>query len=71
MEKLTLIYIGSDSWSRPVYECNERFFVDTDPRSHRRPHICTKCNNEFDGEPDTPISEDIEVEFFPSRMTWS
>jgi hypothetical protein len=29
-----------------------------------------KYNNEFDGEPDMPISEDIQIEFIPCRDTW-
>jgi hypothetical protein len=32
--------------------------------------IHTKANNEFDGEPDCPISADIEVEFVSARDTW-
>lgn len=69
-KKITLNFKGCDGWDRPVYECNGRLYVDTDPRSHRSPQICTKYNNEFDGEPDTPISEDTEVEFIPSREVW-
>lgn len=75
MSKLTLTHIGRDSWSRPVYECEGRMFVDVDPRSHRPPEICTKYNNTFDGEPDTPIAvmeqyKDVEVEFVPCRDIW-
>ena len=75
MEKLTLNYIGLDSWSRPVYQNTEgRLFVDTDNRSDRQPEICTKYNNSFDGEPDAPIKyigkyKDLEVEFLPKRIT--
>lgn len=32
--------------------------------------ICTKYQNEFDGEPDIPIVEDIQVKFLPFRYTW-
>jgi molybdopterin converting factor small subunit len=39
-------------------------------KKDRRPEICTKCNNEFDGEPDTPISADTEITFIPERVTW-
>ena len=69
-KKLTLHHIGRDSWSRPVYVCNERLYVDVDPRKSRAPDICTKMNNRFDGEPDTPIPNDIKVEFVPARDTW-
>ncbi|MPN64221.1 hypothetical protein SDC9_211992 [bioreactor metagenome] len=70
MKKLILTFKGYDSWDRPVYECNDRFYVDVNPLSTSNPKICTKYNNEFDGEPDTPIKEDIEVEFVPKREVW-
>lgn len=71
MEKLTLNYKGRDSWSRPVYEAGGNLYVDVDPRKDRKPHICTKYNNEFDGEPDMPVSEDIQFTFVPRRDTWN
>ena len=70
MKKLVLNYKGRDSWSRPVYEANERLYVDVDPRKDRKPNICTKYNNEFDGEPDDPIPSDIQIEFVPCRDVW-
>ncbi len=75
MDEMTLNFKGYDSWDRPVYECNERLFVDVDPRSFRSPEICTKCNNEFDGEPDTPIEvmekyKNVKVIFNPQRIVW-
>ena len=70
MNKLILHYKGRDDWERPVYEANERLYVDVDPRKNRAPIICTKNNNEFYGEPDTPISEDTQVEFVPMRDVW-
>ena len=74
--KLTLNYVGNDSHNRPVYENSSgKLFVDTDTRKHRQPSICTKLNNSFDGEPDTPIEylkayENAEIEFLPNRITW-
>lgn len=67
---LLLTFVGRDSWDRPVYESAGRLYVDVDPRKYRTPDICTKLNNEFDGEPDTPIAEGTEVEFVPARDTW-
>lgn len=29
---LQLTFVGRDSWSRPVYECGGRLYVDVDPR---------------------------------------
>lgn len=69
MTALTLTLIGRDSWSRPVYaDGTGRLLVDVDPRSSCQPNICTKCNNEFDGEPDIPVQADFT--FIPKRDTW-
>ncbi len=70
MKKLVLTYKGCDDWDRPVYETEGRLYVDTDPRKGCSPNLCTKCNNDFYGEPDMPIAEETEVEFVPSRVTW-
>lgn len=70
-ESLALTFVGWDSWSRPVYKSDHgNLFVDVDPRPDRLPDICSKCCNDFDGEPDTPIAEDMEIMFIPARMTW-
>jgi len=69
MKSLNLNYVGRDSWDRPVYECGSKLFVDVDPRSDH-PDICTKSDNNFDGEPDYPISRDINVVFIPKRDRW-
>lgn len=75
MHTLVLNYIGKDSFSRPIYEYENRLFVDVEPRKDREPNICTVLNNIMGGEPDTPISvmkkyEDVEIEFSPKRITW-
>ena len=67
MEKLVLNYKGRDSWDRPVYECGGRLYVDVSPIGG--PDIHTKCNNEFDGEPDTSVN--AEFEFPNGRDTWN
>jgi len=66
---MELAYKGRDSWDRPVYKCDGRLYVDVDPRSVH-PNICTKSDNEFDGEPDFPIDRDIKLVFVPSRDVW-
>lgn len=67
-------FIGQDSWDRPVYEGEDgTLLVDVDPRSTRPISLCTKMNNRFDGEPDTPIEhtkykdDKITVD---RRVTW-
>lgn len=67
--KLVLTLIGQDSWSRPVYQSADgQLYVDIDPRKCCPPNICTKNNNDFDGEPLDPVSG--EFEFVPLRDTW-
>ena len=74
MVELILMYIGMDSWSRPVYKDPDgNLFKDVDPRKQNRPELCTV--SDFDGEPDTPIRyikkyEDVNIMFLPSRETW-
>ena len=70
LPKLQLRLLGRDSWSRPVYGCEGKLYVDIDPRADRQPDICTKQGNDFDGEPCDPIPEWMEVEFLPHRDTW-
>lgn len=70
-KRLVLTYVGTDGWSRPVYEdAAGKLYVDTDPRAHRAPAICTKYQNQFEGEPDCPVADDIEIVFLPQRYTW-
>lgn len=71
MKKITLTFKGQDSWSRPVYETEDgRLYVDVDPRKGLTAKLCTKYGNAFDGEPDMPISDDIEPIFVPHRVLW-
>lgn len=70
LHKLQLQLLGRDSWSRPVYECEGKLYVDIDPRADRQPDICTKQGNDFDGEPCDPVPAGAEVEFIPHRDTW-
>lgn len=71
MEKLVLNYKGRDDWERPVYESEGQLYVDVNPYKDRRANICTKCNNDYYGEPDMPISRNLEAEFVPDRDTWN
>ena len=65
-----LVYVGQDSWSRPVYKdsATGKLWKDVDPRADRPASLYLACNNEFDGEPDCPIHDDYEL--LPYRMTW-
>ena len=67
---LQLVLLGRDSWSRPVYECGGRLYVDVDPRADREPEICTKQGNDFVGEPCAPLPDGVEIKFLTYRDTW-
>lgn len=66
MKKLTLKYIGVDSWNRPVYEDETgRLFKDLNLGKGQM-ELATVYGG-FDGEPDTPIQyikkyQGVEIE---------
>ena len=67
-KELRLTFITMDRWSRPVYRGDDgRLYVDTDPGCVY-PSIHTKSSNDIEGEPDFPISEDMEITFMPYRI---
>lgn len=67
--QLPLIFEGRDSWDRPVYQgLDGKRYVDIDPRKGRKPNICTKLSNAFDGEPCNPV--EATFDFIPHRDTW-
>jgi hypothetical protein len=78
--KLKLKYLGKDKHERSVYEDEQgNIYKDTDPREYNTDYIsqiCTSYNNEFDGEPDTPIMYIFEeltnrdVIFNDKRVNW-
>lgn len=74
--ELRLKYIGRDSWKRPVYEDRDgKLWKDVDPRVGRVPRLCSVLNNDFDGEPDTPLEvmeryKGARIIFEHERKTW-
>lgn len=66
-ELLTLTYIGCDNCNRTVYDdSNGKLYVDINPHKIRT-ELYTKTNNEFNGEPDSLVSREIEITFIPKR----
>lgn len=68
-------FVGYDNWERSVYRYDGQLFVDTNPREGAKNSICTKYNNEFYGEPDTPIYaiskyKDKNIVYMPKRIVW-
>lgn len=59
---LVLKYIGTDGWSRPVYQDQfNHLWKDIDLGYYSMPTLCSACNDEFDGEPDMPIEQDFTI----------
>lgn len=60
MEKIKIKQVGFDSWDREVFQTQKgTYVVDVNlDYSHQAMKLCTKYNNEFDGEPDTPLKTD-------------
>lgn len=59
----TMEFLSLDNWDRPVYKCIEtgRLWKDITLGSEN-PELYS-CQNEFDGEPDCPIKQILEVQF--------
>ena len=57
MEKIKIKHVGFDSWDREVFQTQKgTYVVDISlDYSHQNMRLCTKNNNEFDGEPDTAL----------------
>ena len=74
--KITLKFLGLDSWDRPVYRDETgTLWKDVDPRRKFAPDLCTSNGNLFDGEPDVPMSyvkiyKVAEIQFVPVRVVW-
>lgn len=58
---LNLMFFGIDNWDRPVYRSQQgTLFKDTN-LGHGRLALYTAVNNDFYGEPDAPINDNIKV----------
>lgn len=54
--------VGIDNWDRPVYKDeNGKIYKDTNLGSGELA-LCTSSNNNFYGEPDMPVKENIKIE---------
>ena len=67
---LRVKFIGIDNWDRPVYKDEKgNIFKDTN-LGHGTLALCTSVNNDFYGEPEAPINENIKVSIvskFPNK----
>jgi len=62
----TMELIGEDDWSRPVYKCIETGSLWKDITLGSSKPDLYSCGNEFDGEPDCPIKQTLEINFTES-----
>ncbi|KQN96832.1 LPD11 domain-containing protein [Paenibacillus sp. Leaf72] len=60
----TMEYIGLDFWERPVYKCieNSSLWKDIELGKSDKP-VLYSCENDFGGEPCSPIKSDLVVIF--------
>lgn len=59
----TMEFLGIDDWSRPVYKCIENGILWKDITLGSNTPELYSCGNEFDGEPDCPIKDKLEIYF--------
>lgn len=61
----TMEFMGVDFWDRPVYKCIENGFLwkDVSLGKSDTPVLYSSSNNEFDGEPSSPIKSDLVLVF--------
>ena len=56
-----LHFIGIDGWSRPVYQDEMGQLWKDINLGDSTPCFHNVANNDFDGEPDMPITDDYEI----------
>lgn len=60
-EILKVKFIGADNWDRPVYKDEKgKMYKDTN-LGKGEIALCTSSNNDFYGEPDMPLKENIVI----------
>jgi len=59
--KMKLAFIGIDSWDRLVYKDENGGLWKDVTLGSDSPELYSACNNDFDGEPDMPITKEWEI----------
>ena len=59
MKKLR--FIGTDNWSRPVYEDEAGWLWKDVNLGSGKPYLHSVADNDFEGEPDMPIKGEFEI----------
>lgn len=58
---IKLKFIGIDGWDRPVYQDKEGNLWKDVNLGNGTPSLFATCNNEFEGEPDYPLTEEFSI----------
>ena len=66
LEELKVKLVGIDSWDRPVYKDKSGNLYKDVNLGRGELDLHTAVNNDFYGEPDSPISDDIKVSVIKS-----
>jgi len=59
----TMEFLGIDDWSRPVYKCIDTGSLWKDITLGSDNPELYSCSNDFDGEADCPIKNNLEIHF--------
>lgn len=59
----TMKFVDVDHWDRPIYRCVETNILYKDLNMGEHEPALYSCQNQWDGEPDSPIKNDIELIF--------
>lgn len=63
-EVLTLIFLGTDGWDRPVYiDSDGTLWKNVMLQEKQIKGLCSVTNNDFDGEPLEPIQTEKKIVF--------
>lgn len=60
-KELELKFIGIDNWDRPVYRDKNNILYKDVNLGHGNFELTTVCDNDFYGEPEAPIKDNIKV----------
>ncbi len=65
-KELKVVLIGIDNWDRPVFKDEKgNLYKDTNLGTGCLA-LCTACNNDFYGEPEVPLNDNIEINIVKS-----
>lgn len=65
-KELIVKFIGIDSWDRPVYKDKKGNLYKDVNLGMGEISLCTSANNQFEGEPDTPINDEYKIKVVDS-----